>query len=192
MRDRTIAWIVAVVVMAAVCGPATARAQAPSLTVNPGGVIDVAIYAGGEKQDAYSLEVAEDSTITVPLLGRRKVVGMSGPTIARAIQNGLADGYYKSPQVLVTVKSSGGLVYVLGEVRNPGVYPLEEVRSVLAACLKAGGFTDFASAKKTKVNRTTNGKLQVLRVDMGKVTQGKAPDLALRNGDRVEVPRRAF
>jgi len=196
MRDRIIAWSVAIATLVAVAlasspGPARAQSAIP-LTVNPGAVLDVAIYAGGEKQDSYSLEVAEDSTVTVPLLGRRKVVGMSGPTVARAIQNGLANGYYKDPQVLVNVKTYGGRVYVLGEVRNPGIYPLDEVRSVLAACLRAGGFTDFASAKKTKINRNANGKLQTLRVDMGKVSQGKAPDLALRDGDRVEVPRRAF
>ncbi len=163
-----------------------------SAQMNPGGVFEVSIYAAGEKQDSYVLEVAEDSTVTVPLLGRRNVVGMSGPTIAGAIRNGLANGFYQNPQVLVNVKQYGGQVFVFGEVRNPGIYSLDEVRSVLAACLKAGGFTDFASAKKTKVNRSWNGKVQVLQVDLGKVSQGKAPDLALRNGDRVEVPRRAF
>ena len=196
MRVRTLVWFVGFAVVAAAAiasAPGFAHAQsAIPLTVNPGAVLDVAVYAGGEKQDAYTLEVSEDSTVTVPLLGRRKVVGMTGPTIAHAIQNGLANGFYQDPQVLVSVKTYGGLVYVLGEVRNPGIYPLDEVRSVLAACLRAGGFTDFASAKKTKINRSTNGRVQVLKVDMGKVSQGKAPDLALRDGDRVEVPRRAF
>jgi polysaccharide export outer membrane protein len=193
MRVRTaIARIVALVSGALVCVAAPALAQPPAPTMNPGGVIEVSIYAAGEKQDSYVLEVAEDSTVTVPLLGRRRVVGMSGINIGRTIQNGLANGFYKDPQVIVNVKEYGGQVYVFGEVRNPGVYSLDEVRSVLAACLKAGGFTDFASKKKTKINRTSNGKTQVLKVDLGKVSQGKAPDLALRNGDRVEVPRRAF
>lgn len=183
---------VALISGALMCVAGGALAQPPAPTMNPGGSFEVSIYAAGEKQDSYVLEVAEDSTVTVPLLGRRKVVGMSGSTIGRTIQNGLANGFYKNPQVIVNVQQYGGQVYVFGEVRNPGVYSLDDVRSVLAACLKAGGFTDFASTKKTKINRTSNGKTQVLKVDLGKVSQGKAPDLALRNGDRVEVPRRAF
>jgi polysaccharide export outer membrane protein len=93
---------------------------------------------------------------------------------------------------LVSVREHGGKIYVLGEVRNPGVFPLRDGPTALSACVLAGGFTDFASPGRVKITRIEDGKPKLIRVDLIRVKRGKARDLILRDGDRIEVPQRLF
>ena len=79
---------------------------------------------------------------------------------------------------------------VSGVVRHPGVYRLNDARTALGACVLAGGFTDFASASGARLVRVRAGKLQTLRLDLARVRQGRAEDVPLEAGDRLDIPRR--
>jgi len=94
--------------------------------------------------------------------------------------------------VLVSVKEHGARIYVLGEVKHPGVYLLTDGPTLLSACALAGGFTDFAAPQRAKLARSDGGKLTYITVDLMKAKRGKAQDVRLRSGDRLEIPRRLF
>ena len=80
-----------------------------------------------------------------------------------------------------------------GGMEEPGIYPVGQGLTALSATVLAGGFTDFASLGRAKIVRTArNGRTEVVKVDLGKILKGELPDLALRDGDRVDVPRRLF
>jgi polysaccharide export outer membrane protein len=160
--------------------------------VNPGAVLDIAVYAAGEKELEFTATVAPDSTIMVPLAGTTRVGGLAADKVAQRLQKVLGKDYFVNPQVLVNVKDYGGRVLVSGEVRQPGIYPMGLGLSALSAVVLAGGFTDFASAGKAKIVRTRNGRTEVVKVDLGKVLKGESQDFALHDGDRVDVPRRLF
>jgi polysaccharide export outer membrane protein len=183
-------WIAAALFVFTSAGAADS-AVAP--VVNPGAVLDIAVYAAGEKELEFTATVAPDSTIMVPLAGTTKVGGLEAKKVADRLQRVLGDKYFVNPQVLVNVKEYGGRVLVSGEVRQPGIYPMGLGLTVLSATVLAGGFTDFASTGRAKIVRTLrNGRTEVLKVDLGKVIKGQVPDLVLRDGDRVDVPRRMF
>ena len=170
---------------------AGARANEPYV-LGPGDLLQVTVYAGGEKQVDFSGYISALGTITSPLLGEFKVAGMTTNELERALRDTLAKDYYVDPQVLVTVKEYGGQVFVMGAVRKPGAYGLQERMTVLGACLLAEGFTDFAAPGRTKVTRMVNGQQKTFKIDLIKVREGKKEDMPLQRGDRIEVPRRRF
>jgi polysaccharide export outer membrane protein len=90
------------------------------------------------------------------------------------------------------VKEYGAKIYVLGEVKRPGIFALRDGPTTLSACVLAGGFTDFASPRRVKITRLVDGKPKLIQVDLIRVQRGKAQDLPLRDGDRIEVPKRWF
>lgn len=182
-----VAWATAVLLTSAPAG-----ATSDPYHVGPGDLLQVAVYAGGEKQEDYSGSVSALGTITSPLLGEVKVAGLTTYEIERSLRDLLARDYYVDPQVLVAVKEYGGQVFVMGAVKRPGAYGLQERMTVLGACLLAEGFTDFASPRHVKVTRVVNGQQKTLEIDLIKVRQGKKEDLALARGDRIDVPRRRF
>jgi polysaccharide biosynthesis/export protein len=172
-------------------GEAAAMTAAPVLS--PGAVLDISVYASGKKELDFTATVQPDSTIMAPLVGSTKVTGMDANKVSERLQRLYDKNFFVNPQVLVNVKEYGGRVLVSGEVRQPGIYPVGQGLTVLSATVLAGGFTDFASLGRAKVVRQAkNGRTEVLKIDLGKIMKGEVPDLALRDGDRVDVPRRLF
>lgn len=170
---------------------APVRAADP-YSLGPGDLIQITVYAGGEKQVDFTGYVSALGTITSPLIGEFKVSGLTTYEVERTMREVLARDYYVDPQVLVSVKEYGGQIFVMGAVKKPGAYGLQERMTVLSACLLAEGFTDFASLRRVKVTRMENGKQKTLKIDLIKVREGKKEDLPLQRGDRIEVPRRRF
>jgi len=169
-----------------------ARPQPTSDVADPGDVLQITVYAGGEKQDDFTATVSPERTITCPLIGVWRLVDTGTTEIAARLGAALAQGYYLDPQVLVSVKEHGAKIFVLGEVKSPGVFALRDGPTALSACVLAGGFTDFASPRRVKITRLVDGKPKLIQVDLIRVQQGKAHDLPLRDGDRIEVPQRWF
>ena len=173
-------------------GLATAGRASDPYHLGPGDVLQITVYAGGEKQVDFTGPVSALGTITSPLLGEVKVGGFTTYEVERNLRDVLARDYYVDPQVMVNVKEYGGLVFVMGAVKKPGAYGLQERMTVLGACLLAEGFTDFASPRRVKVTRVVNGQQRTFQVDLVKVREGKKDDLPLMRGDRIDVPRRRF
>jgi len=88
-----------------------------------------------------------------------------------------------------------GIVYVLGEVRKPGGFILKtnETISVLQAIALGEGLTRTASKGRARIIRTDEqtGQRTEIRVDLGQVFNGKAPDPVLEPRDIVFVPNSA-
>jgi protein involved in polysaccharide export with SLBB domain len=173
-------------------GASRAWSESATYQVGPGDVLSIAIYAGGDKQEEFTSTISSAGTMTSPLLGEVKVVGLTTYEIAKHLTAMLAKDFFVNPQVLVSVKEYGGQVFVMGAVSKPGAYGYQEGLTALRACLLAGGFTEFASLKRAKITRVVDGKSRTITFDLDKVSKGKIEDPALIRGDRVEVPRRGF
>ena len=169
-----------------------ASAEAPASPVVVGDILQVTIFAGGEKQEDFTATVVATGAITCPLLGETKVAGLTTDEIAKQLRAMLARDFFVDPQVLISVKQYGGQVYVTGEVKQPGAYGVRDGLTVLHACLLAGGFSDFASLRQVKLTRVVDGQTRTAVIDVVKVRQGKQPDPLMASGDRLEIPRRRF
>jgi polysaccharide export outer membrane protein len=74
-------------------------------------------------------------------------------------------------------------VYVFGQVKNPGSYPIHAGTTALQALALAGGVTPYAATNRVQVIRAVNGRKQELRI--------KLVDL-VQPGDTIVVPERFF
>ena len=192
MKVRASIVLVAALVILVLPWAPAARAQNAVYAVAPGDVLDVTVYAGGDKQDEFDLEIQASGVVACPMAGEMKLEGMTVSAIASRIREVLARDFYVNPEVVVSVKEYGGRVYVLGEVKTAGAYSLQVAPTALSACVLAGGFTDFAAPRHGRITRLQEGKSRVIDIDLVKVRQGKSSDVTLMAGDRIEVPRRHF
>lgn len=92
---------------------------------------------------------------------------------------------------------SGGKVYFLGEVDQPGMYPLNvSGDSTLArTILQRGGLSKFADGSKVKILRKApDGKQQTLLFDVEKIleTGQFESDIPLQDEDVIIIPARIF
>lgn len=74
-------------------------------------------------------------------------------------------------------------IYVFGQVKNPGAYPIQRETSVLQALSLAGGVTDRGATGRIRIVRLENGKKVEIKVKL---------DTVVRAGDTIIVPERFF
>ena len=74
-------------------------------------------------------------------------------------------------------------VFVYGEVRRPGSYPISQDTTVRQALALAGGLTEFGAAGRIRILRFVDGTEQEIRVKLNDPVRG---------GDTVVVPERFF
>jgi polysaccharide biosynthesis/export protein len=154
-----------------------------------------------EDQDApVILPVNEAGQIDVPFMGKVQAVNKTPHDLALEIKHCLEGSLYKKATVVIYAGKSGvgdaapRRIYLVGEVSHKG--PLElpdgEVLTVSRAILRAGGFSEFADAKKVKLIRKVGNITMTTIVNVAAIT---APgsierDPALAPGDVILVPGR--
>lgn len=114
-----------------------------------GDVLEIKAITGDEddKSAPWTLRVADDGTLDVPLVGPVPVAGLSLPAAENAIREAsLMRRVYRAPKIHVTVKQRRvNRVTVSGAVQKPGTYELPVSSCNLAtAVMAAGGFRDTA------------------------------------------------
>jgi polysaccharide export outer membrane protein len=75
-------------------------------------------------------------------------------------------------------------IYVFGQVKNPGAYPLQQdVTTVLQGLALAGGVTERGATSRVEIVRVVNGEQKKMKVKL---------DEQLLPGDTIVVPQRFF
>ncbi len=152
----------------------TLRTNRPVDLLGPGDVITVSIYEAGnglfntQRSQSTGEGVASGSSaetlprllvdrsglIMVPYAGEINVAGKTTTQVQRIIEDRLADKA-ADPQVVVSVlTNASNIVYISGDVKQPGRYPLSLAHeTVLDIIALAGGPTHSPQDTVVKVNR---------------------------------------
>jgi polysaccharide export outer membrane protein len=89
----------------------------------------------------------------------------------------------------------GNSFYVLGEVKKPGAYQLDQGGTAIEGIALAGGLTDKAAPNRTRIVRThKDGRQETLVVDLNEILKRgrKDKDITLIANDVIIVPESFF
>ena len=125
--------------------------------------------------------------ITLPLIGSIRIEGMLSPAAEEAIERAYIDGgFYRRIDVIIV--SQEDVFFVRGEVQRPGKYPLVGDVTLLMAISSAGGYTDFANARKIKVIRGD----EVKSYNANSIESRKDEDPLIHPNNIIVVDRKFF
>jgi polysaccharide biosynthesis/export protein VpsN len=130
--------------------------------------------------------IAEDGTITLPLIGKIQASGKTPGELQDDITKLYVPAYYVT--LAVTVTAQYRVYYVGGEVIHPGPEVYNGETTVTKAIQTAGDFTQFANHK---VWLTRKDGTRV-KVNVDKALGDPTADLPVFPGDEIHVPRRYF
>jgi polysaccharide biosynthesis/export protein len=186
--------------IALVAGSSRVAAQSPDYVVGPQDVLAITVWDQADLNGKFAVET--DGTFTFPLIGRVKAGGLSLREVELELKTRLADGYFTDPQVTVAVEQyRSQRIFIVGEVRTPGTYPLNGDMTLIEALSKAGSTTPTAGDEGLVVRAAggrTHGPLlpdetsaaDVVRVDLKALQSGAMEqNVALRDGDTIFVPK---
>lgn len=147
------------------------------ITLQPGDVLAVSIWREDDLSGQFTVD--ESGTVTLPLLGKRKVDGIP---IDR-LRDTLIEEYsvqLRNPSINLTPLRR---VDVLGEVRAPGVYRIDPTVSLAGAVALAGGATSAGDLGRVTVVRSGGAREQI-------ASGTSLNNARVRSGDQIFVGRR--
>lgn len=156
--------------------------------VGPGDVLEISVW----RDDTLSREliVPPDGVLSFPLIGDVNVASMSVAEIRTAIKEKLAE-YVPDAAVSVMIKQINSLrAYVIGQVKDPGVYAITMDTRVMQLLSMAKGLTPFAAERDIHVLRQKKKSIEKIPFDYKAVLKGNnlEQDILLQRGDVIVVP----
>jgi polysaccharide export outer membrane protein len=138
-----------------------------------------------------AVRVSEDGSITLPLIGRVELGGLTKDAAERKIAALLAEKYVNNPQVSVFIKEyQSNRVALIGAVKTPGMYEMIGSMNLLELISKAGGFTDN-TGNDLYVTREGKDGIQVkltINLDDLIINGNQSLNIPLQPRDIVTVP----
>lgn len=137
--------------------------------------------------------VLNDGAINLVGVDRLEVAGLTLAQTDSLVTAAYAKDYLEPDLSIIIQETRGRRVYVLGEVRVPGMHQLPAGGiDMLGAVTVAGGFTEDAAKEGAVLVRVTNEGYLVQEIDMSDFTSMASVSLAMveiRPFDVVYIPR---
>jgi polysaccharide export outer membrane protein len=197
--------ITAIVLAAAALGqrPASAQTQVPpgsllaespspsasDAPIGPRDIIEVKVF---QDPNLYTkMTVTDDGRITMPLLGKVDVSGLTPTEVEARIKALLEAKYINKADVSVTVLEAGSKpISVIGAVMRPGRIGITGNISLIQAITQAGGLATGYGRTLYVLRTAANGLTEQIAIDIDDLMVNGNPDLnlPLRANDVINVP----
>ena len=188
------------VLLLLVATPGAASRGGQGYVIGVRDILEINLFSQPDLSGLYAVET--DGAFSFPLIGRVVAVGHTVEQLEETLRERLLDGYFRNPRVTVAVAEyRSQRVFVVGEVRSPGAYPLAAETSLIEI-LALAGLTPEASGAAVVVR--SGGRMPVaggvgpppadnadtVRVNLRDLEGGDlSRNVVLRDGDTVFVPR---
>jgi polysaccharide biosynthesis/export protein len=127
----------------AVTATATDSDPQAGYVIGPGDVLSIVVY--DEPDLERTLTVQNDGFIRFPLIRRYEIGGKTLRDAEAELEEMLGERFLVNPQLTIAIKEfNAKKVYVLGGVKEPGLYSLTGRTTVLEVISKAGGMVGGA------------------------------------------------
>ncbi len=127
----------------------------PAYMLVPGDQVAIRV-ANAEEFNDRTFRVDDDGFITVPLAGRIKAAGLTAAQLEASMVTSL-EVYFREPAASVSiVQGSPEPVFLVGQFKSPGLYPLQPGETLVRILTDSGGLQPNAS----RVIRLTRRKEQ--------------------------------
>jgi polysaccharide biosynthesis/export protein len=201
LRRISLSSTAVIALLAAVVTAQQAPSQRSNATSAAAPAVPAAEYriARGDKlrievyKDTYlsqSVQVRPDGRITLPLAGDMSAEGLTSIELRDRI-TGVLKEYVANPVVtVIVVETVDPVVYVMGEVNQPGSVPMRGPMTVLQVLAVAGGFKDFADQKGIRILRRgpDGNTAETIPFNYKDAIKPDAVAVYLKPGDTVVVP----
>jgi polysaccharide export outer membrane protein len=162
--------------------------QNESLLIGRGDQLHIQVFDTPEMEQHP--RVTDSGTVPLLFVGDVKVAGMTPGDAAREVEEALKTKQLMlHPQVAVTVEQYATQnVYVMGQVTNPGAYPISTPMSVVSVLALAGGLADPADRHIT-IERHSDPAQKVSYFLSNNSEVALSSDVLVYPGDTALVPK---
>ena len=153
--------------------------------IGPGDSLRIDMWGG--VQARYETNVDRNGEISIPKIGSVKVWGLTYEQVKGVINRAISR-IYKNYDLNVTLGKLRTIqVFVVGEVKAPGIYSVSSLATTINALSAAGGPSYNGSLRKISLLKKGKVVQQIDLYDMF-LSGDRSKDVRLENGDTIFVP----
>ena len=167
--------------------------NASNYNLTPGDIFTLVLSGGiglnatsGERTASFSIQLQEDYTLNIPVLGRINARGMRIPDLQRQISDGLVKALALQHVSFSISAPAQFNVFVYGNVQKPGFVVLTPMHRLIDAISLSGGFKSNGSYRSIRLQR--EGAIQVFDISRFYSHADVEANPYLRPGDTIFVP----
>jgi polysaccharide export outer membrane protein len=135
------------------------------------------------------LLVTQEGTVDLPLVGSVKIEGYTQDEAAKFLMKEYGK-YLRTPYVTVEIMNQR--IFILGEVKNPGVVQVTNgTMNLIEAIARSGDLTDYAERQGILVIRGDLRNPQIRTIDLTQMSALRIASLYLKPNDIIYVQPRA-
>jgi polysaccharide export outer membrane protein len=128
-----------------------------------------------------TVRVSEDGSISLPLLGRVMIEGLTKEELEKKLAGLLEEKYLRQARVTIFIKEyQSKRVSVIGAIGKPGMYELIGRVSLLEMISQAGGLTDQAGSELYVLREGEDETQTKLAIDLN--------DLIINSNQKLNIP----
>ena len=157
--------------------------------IGPRDLLEIKVFESPDLDQ--TVRVSEDGSITIPLIGKVLVGGLTKDAVENKIAGLLDERFVKNAKVSIFIKEhQSNSVSVIGAVNNPGMYELIGKRTLLQMITLAGGFANNAGDSLFVLREAPNGGERSISIDLEELVEHGDPKLniPLQANDVINVP----
>ena len=163
---------------------------ARAYSIGPGDLLELKVFQVDEL--SQTVRVSEDGSITLPLLGRVIVEGLTQEGVVKKLTDLLQAKYVKNPQVTIFIKEyKNQQVAVIGAVEKAGSYELVGRKNLLQIISMAGGLSETAGNDVFILREGPDGQTSTISIDLRDlilVNGNQALNVPIEPNDIINVP----
>lgn len=168
-------------------GSAQDAASSPDYLIGPEDVLEISVWRNTELSKVVT--VRPDGRISLPLIGDIQAAGLRPEELKESIVKRLLEYQQSAIASVIVQEVKSYKVFVLGEVKTPGMYQLKNATTVLQALALAGGFTEYASKSRIILIRKAESGEERTSIRFSDIIQENGKKrITLMPGDTIFVP----
>ena len=176
--------------MAATTDASQTNQPATDYRISQQDILQISVFQVNDLNSA--VQVSQDGSITLPLVGKVQVAGRTTDEAEQIIAGKLRQKYLQSPQVSIAVKTYGKRITVSGSVGGPKVLADDGNTTLSQAIANAGGVAEIGNSERVHIAKSKDQHVQDEIYNLDDIQAGKAQDPLLKGGDIVVVEQSGY
>ena len=128
--------------------------------------------------------------ISLPLAGDVQAAGITTSELDQFLEKKFSALVAEPAVSVMLTENRSRRYFVVGQVGQPGEFPIEFPLTILQAISRSGGFQEWAKREEIKIVRRGDGKEELLNFDYEAFVKGKnlQQNILIMPGDTIIVP----
>lgn len=143
-----------------------------------------------EPELTQSLSVRIDGRISLPLVGDVQAAGKTIRDLKKILEEKYGSVIAEPAVSVMLVQSKSWRYYIIGQIKQPGEFPIDFPITVLQAIAKSGGFLEWAKKDRISIVRQEAGRETIVPFNYEALVNGQnlEQNALVKPGDTIIIP----